>query len=115
MSIKTEALWEILVPASNHRTRVAFSYDHHRAWDKFVVERTGGLTVLRPTKGTWVSPSEKVHEDRMIPCRIVATSQQMVEIARFTADHYKQEAVMYYCISREVHFYHRPTEVSAAP
>ena len=44
-----EELWEILVPASNNKDK-EFSYEHHKAWDAFVKNITGGLTVMKTAK-----------------------------------------------------------------
>lgn len=91
-------LWEILVPTirsngSFIRTRF------HRVWDSKVREITGGLTILPPAKGHWVSPDGGIFEERMIPVRIMATMEQMKKIAVMTKSYYEQEAVMYYRIS----------------
>ena len=94
-------LFEILVPCQTNegkpiRTR------QHREWDQRVRRITGGLTVLPPAKGQWVSPSGELFCERMIPVRIAATSEQMEQIADMTASFYQQEAVMYYLVSANV-------------
>ncbi len=94
-------LWEILVPASNNRDK-EFSYEHHKEWDAFVKKITGGVTIMKTAKGEWVSPTGKVYVDRMIPCRIVCTEEQISEIIDFTLEHYDQEAVLAYRISTNV-------------
>jgi hypothetical protein len=63
---------------------------------------TGGVTIMKTAKGEWVSPTGKVYIDRMIPCRIVCSEEQMSEIIDFTLDHYNQEAVLAYRISTNV-------------
>jgi len=98
--MKTE-LWEILVPASNNKD-LKFTYEHHKEWDAFVKKATGGVTITKTAKGEWVSPTGKLYVDRMIPCRIMCTREQMLEIVDFTIDHYSQEAVMAYKISDDV-------------
>ena len=98
--MKTE-LWEILVPASNNKD-LNFSYEHHKAWDAFVKDITGGVTIMKTAKGEWVSPEGKLYIDRMIPCRIVCTEDQISEIIDFTIEHYSQEAVLAYRISTHV-------------
>lgn len=90
-------LYEILVPCNWNggkpvRTR------HHREWDKRVKRISGGLTILRPCKGSWVHEGA-VYDDRVIPVRIMCTDSEMKDIARITIEHYEQEAVMYYIIS----------------
>ena len=96
-----EELWEILVPASNNKDK-KFSYEHHKAWDAFVKQITGGVTIMKTAKGQWVSPHGQLYVDRMIPCRIVCNEEQMNKIINFTIDHYDQEAVLAYKISNNV-------------
>jgi hypothetical protein len=54
-------LWEILVPTERRKkgakgeTRY-YTTRYHRVWDSKVRAITGGLTILPPTKGQWVSP-----------------------------------------------------------
>ena len=100
-------LWEILVPASNNKDK-EFSYEHHKAWDAFVKNITGGLTVMKTAKGQWVSPITGVeYLDRIIPCRIACTEEQIKKIVLFTIKHYDQEAVMAYQISTKVIIKHK--------
>lgn len=93
--------FEILIPCQNNdgkpiRTR------QHREWDRRVRRITGGLTVLSPAKGQWVSPSGEIFAERMIPVRIAATYTQMETVADMTAKFYEQGAVMFYELSNEV-------------
>ena len=90
-------LWEILVPCQWSdgkpvRTR------YHKEWDRRVRDITGGLTVLKPGTGQWVNEGE-VYIERMIPVRIMATREQMLQICRITTRHYEQLAVMFYKVS----------------
>lgn len=100
-------LWEILVPCQWNigkpiRTR------HHREWDRQVNAIAGGVTIFKPTKGKWISPSGTLYQDRMIPVRIACTAKQMDEIVRRTLKHYHdQEAVMYYMVSEVVRIVYR--------
>lgn len=103
--MKTE-LWEILVPASNNKD-LKFSYEHHKAWDAFVKKATGGVTIMKTAKGEWVSPNGKLYVDRIIPCRIVCTKDQISDIIDFTIEHYSQEAVLAYRISTNVILRHK--------
>jgi len=103
--MKTE-LWEILVPASNNKD-LKFTYEHHKEWDEFVKNLTGGVTIKRTAKGEWVSPTGTIYVDRMIPCRIVCTEDQISDIIDFTIEHYKQEAVLAYRISTNVILRHK--------
>ena len=84
-------MWEILVPASINKDQV-FTYEHHKAWDEFVKQVTGGITVMKTAKGEWLSPVGKLHIDRMIPCRIICNEKQIIKIIDFTIEHYDQEA-----------------------
>jgi len=94
-------LWEILVPASNNKD-LKFTFEHHKAWDAFVKKITGGVTIMKTAKGEWVSPDGKLYIDKIIPCRIICTEEQINKIVDFTLDHYKQEAVLAYRISKRV-------------
>lgn len=102
---KTE-LWEILVPASNNKDK-EFTYEHHKAWDAFVKDLAGGVTIMKTAKGQWVSPEGELYKDRMIPCRIVCNKKQIIKIIDFTIQHYDQEAVLAFKISEEVILRHK--------
>lgn len=96
------SVWEILVPTvmpsgKPVRTR------QHREWDSRVRRVTGGLTVMPPAKGQWVSSDNELFAERMIPVRIACTRKQIDTIADMTAVFYKQKAVMFYRISDEVY------------
>ena len=99
-------LWEVLVPASNNN-QLRFTYAHHKKWDAYVKKLTGGVTIMKVAKGEWVSPNGTLYVDRMIPCRIVCTEEQISDIVDFTIDHYKQEAVLAYRISTNVILRHK--------
>ena len=98
--MKTE-LWEILVPASNNKDK-EFTYEHHKAWDEFVKNLTGGVTIMKTAKGQWINPKGELYKDRMIPCRIICTKEQIIKIIDFTIEHYDQEAVLAFKISDDV-------------
>jgi hypothetical protein len=95
-------LYEVLVPTMRAngkpiRTR------HHRAWDEQIQKITGGLTILRPTVGKWISPDGELFRDRMIPVRIACTSSQLDEVIKRTLTHYPDERAIFIClISEEV-------------
>lgn len=97
-------LWEILVPTVRPNTdgKKFFTTRYHRVWDEKVRAISGGLTILPPSRGQWVSPHGTLFTERMIPVRLMATRNQIEEIADFTAEYYEQEAVMFYKISDEV-------------
>lgn len=95
------SIWEILVPTrtrDNHPIRTR----QHREWDTRVRRITGGLTVMPPVHGQWVSSDDKLFRERMIPVRIACTKEQIDTIADMTAKFYQQRAVMYYRLSTEV-------------
>ncbi len=95
-----QEMWEILVPASNKEKE--FTYEHHKAWDEFVISKSGGITVMRTAKGEWISPNNVRFKDRMIPVRVYCTGEVIEEIVDFTIKHYDQEAVLAYRISDDV-------------
>ena len=82
----SKALWEILVPTqinkiTNGREKLwNVSTRYHKVWDKKVREISGGLTILRPAKGHWTSPSNEVFVERMIPVRIYCTKDEIMKI-----------------------------------
>jgi len=98
--MSSQSLYEVLVPASSPGKR--FSYEHHKKWDEFVREVSGGLTVLRGVKGEWVGPTGTLFVDRMIPVRVICTEEEIEEIINFTITHYDQEAVLAYKLSDTV-------------
>lgn len=98
----TKLLWEILVPTS-WNTKKPIRTRHHKEWDKRVRAIANGLTILHPAKGHWVCPEDNVlHEERMIPVRIWCTEDQINQIMDMTAEHYKQKAIMAYCVASNV-------------
>jgi hypothetical protein len=94
-------LWEILVPCQTNQGK-PIRTRQHKEWDRRVRRITGGLTVLSPAKGQWVSPSGKLFCERMIQVRIAATYTQMEQVSDLTAAFYEQEAVMFYKLSNSV-------------
>lgn len=93
--------YEILVPTQFNdgkpiRTR------YHRVWDKKVRDITGGLTIIPPIRGQWISSDGELFSERMIPVRIACTAEQIEQIADISAEYYKQKAILYYLISEEV-------------
>lgn len=95
-------LWQILVPTVRNDGR-PFRLRYHRVWDARVVAISGGMTVTPPVKGTWVSPTEQVFEERNIPVQIMCTEVQIMEIARMSKIYYEQEAIMVHLISKDVY------------
>ncbi len=99
-------VWEILVPTQLNcgkpiRTR------QHREWDNRVRRIAGGLTILSPAKGQWVSPDGILFKERMIPVRIVCTREEIEKIIDITMDFYDQLAVLAYKVSSEVILKHK--------
>ena len=96
------SVWEILVPTVMPDGR-PIRTRQHRVWDEKVRKITGGLTVMPPVRGQWVSSDDELFLERMIPVRIACTKEQITEIAIMTIKFYDQQAVMYYRISSEVY------------
>lgn len=104
--VTMKKLYEILVPASSN-SQARFTYAHHKKWDAFVMSVAKGVTIMKVGKGSWVSPDGSLYKDRVIPCRIACTREEIDIIIDFTLKHYDQLAVMAYCISEEVIIKHK--------
>lgn len=87
-----------------------YSKKYHRVWDEKVRAISGGLTILAPAKGQWVSPTGELYAERMIPARIIATREQIEQIIDMTMRYYDQLAVLCYKVSDEVILKHRNTK-----
>lgn len=94
-------LYEILVPTNRNDGR-PIRTRYHRIWDEEVIKISGGMTILNPAKGRWVSPTNEMFKERMIPVRIYCEENDIENIIDFTMEYYEQEAVMAYVISSEV-------------
>lgn len=94
----TGSLWEILVPTVKNDGR-PYRLRYHRVWDARVKDISGGLTVVTPVRGTWVSPAGEEFKERMIPVRIMCSEEDILDIAHMTKMYYDQEAVMVYRVS----------------
>lgn len=94
-------MWEVFVPTVRNDGR-PFRLRYHRIWDERVKVITGGLTITPPVKGVWVSREGDTYRERMIPVRILATREEMMEILSFTKVYYEQLAVLAYRVSAEV-------------
>ena len=107
-------MWEILVPTVRPNTggEKFFKTRYHRVWDDMVREISGGLTIMPPSKGQWVSPHGTLFQETMIPVRIVATREEIEKIMDLTMVHYSQEAVLCYKVSDEVIFKTNPRVVN---
>jgi len=96
-----QSLWEILVPTVRNDGR-PFKLRYHKVWDDKVKAIAGGLTVVAPVRGTWVSSDDETFQERMIPVRIMCSRDEIMKIATMTKGYYEQLAVMVYRISSEV-------------
>lgn len=94
-------LWEILVPTI-HNDGKPIKTRFHRVWDQKVREISGGLTILNPARGQWISPEGQLFHERMIPVRIACTKNQIIDIMDMTAKYYEQKAIFAAKISDEV-------------
>lgn len=101
-------LYEILVPTVRNNGR-PFHLRFHKLWDAKVIEIAGGLTILFPAKGNWVSKDHELFAERMIPVRIACTYEQILTIADFTASYYSQKAIFFYKVSDQVEIRHYDT------
>lgn len=100
-------LWEILVPTVKPGFKNKFfTTRYHKVWDKKIKAIAGGLTILKPGIGEWISPSGEHFNERMIPVRIYCSESEIDAIADITAEYYNQEAIMYYKISDHVRINH---------
>lgn len=99
--VEEQKLWEILVPTVRNDGR-PFRLRYHRVWDERVKAISGGLTIVAPVRGVWISPTEEEFKERMIPVRIMCTRSEIMEIAEMSKVYYEQEAIMVYKVSDEV-------------
>lgn len=100
--ISTEKLmWELLVPTRGN-DGTPFTRRHHRHFDNYIKDISGGLTLVSPVRGDWVDPSSNVeYTERMIPVRALCTRHEIVEIAKEAARWYDQIAVLATLVSVE--------------
>ena len=99
-------MWEILVPTISNEGK-PFKTRYHKVWDEKVQAISGGLTILTPTKGKWVSPCGNEFHERMIPVRIIATRDEIEKIIDITMNFYNQLAILAYKISNDVILKHK--------
>ena len=94
-------LYEILVPRCwNHGSEIPV--DYHHEWDSQVRAISSGLTILRPAKGQWVLDG-RLLEEEVIPCRVLASREEMDAIMDITLEHYPdQHCILAYRLSTEV-------------
>lgn len=104
-------LWSVLVPTemvnpTTGKTK-PIRTRYHRVWDTKIRAITGGLTILAPAKGQWVSPRGELFIERMIPVNIACTREQLESILDMSAAYYNQEAMFAYLVSETVIIKHR--------
>lgn len=102
----TKNLWEILVPTVRNNGK-PYRTKFHRIWDQKVKDIAGGLSILQPLRGYWLSPDNKLWIERMIPVRIMCSEDEIEKIVNMSLEYYEQEAIMYYLISRNVIIKHK--------
>ena len=97
-------LWEILVPTEfREEPGRYYKRKYHKIFDAYVLKICGGITIYPVTKGEWSSEDEDaVYSERMIPCRIFATEEEIRYICDFAAKHYNQLAIFAYVVSNKV-------------
>lgn len=104
--MSNKSLYEILVPTQSNDGK-PFRTRFHRVWDEKVRGISGGLTVLKPAKGQWVSNDGTLYAERMIPVRIICTKDEIEEIIKFSMKYYEQLAILAYEISNNVILRHQ--------
>lgn len=96
-----KSMWEILVPTVRNCGK-PFRLRYHRVWDAKIREISGGLTIMSPVKGQWISSDNILFNERMIPVRIVCHDDDIDNIIDITMKHYDQLAILTYKISGDV-------------
>lgn len=97
-----KCMWEILVPTMRNDGK-PYRLRFHRVWDAKIRAVSGGLSIMSPIKGQWVSPDGTLFAERMIPVRIVCDDEMIDKIIKITMKHYDdQEAILAYKVATEV-------------
>lgn len=104
-------MWEVLVPTQGN-DGTPFSTKHHEQWDAYVKALAGGMTLVKPVRGSWVEGGVD-YTERMIPVRIMCTEAQIVEICKETARHYDQLAVLAALVSERTVMVTNPNATGA--
>ena len=104
-------LWNIYVPTHDNEGK-KFEDEYHKKWDAFVQKITKGLTIQKISKGIWINPTDRKYEENVIPVKIACTKNQIEIIADYTAEHYGQEAIMYYIVSKDVFIINYDTKLN---
>lgn len=109
-----QKLWAVLVPCEMKDQQTGklrpIRVRQHRVWDAKVRSITGGLTIMQPARGQWVSPTGELFAERMIPVHIACTREQLDEVLDYSLQFYNQEAMFAYLISEVAIIKHRKAE-----
>ena len=98
-----KSLYQIMVPTIYGDTELPIRTRHHKQWDIFIRNLTGGLTINGVSKGQWIDPKTgTLWCERIIPVQIMCSPEDITKIIDFTLKHYRQKAVMYCVLSNEV-------------
>lgn len=116
-----KVLYEILVPTMYGDTQRPIRTAHHKEWDKQIISITGGMTILSSARGKWthegveypekvipvrVMVEEKLKEQKDFEGKDIFDKSQITKIIKFTLSHYRQKAVMFYVVSKDVQVWH---------
>jgi len=104
--METKSLWEILVPTVSNEGK-PYRTRYHKVWDSKVKEISGGLTILTPAKGQWISKEGELFTERMIPVRILCTEDEINIIIDMTMKYYDQLAILAYEVSNKYILKHK--------
>lgn len=88
----------ILVPVADNDGQT-FAAPHHRAFERFLVERFGGFTRLHGfSEGAWVDKDGREYRDSNILYMVLVGNlvgnEGLREAASFAKTHYRQEAIL---------------------
>jgi len=87
---------QLLIPLSDNDSK-RFSPEHHNEFERFVVERIGGLTLLPgEAAGVWTDAGITYRDTMLIYLIAVDSITQghlIAEIAEFAKRHYRQKAL----------------------
>jgi hypothetical protein len=87
---------QILIPVAGN-DGVSFGDDHHKAFEDFVLDLCGGLTLNPATAtGSWIG-DEKRYDDTLrvysVAIESIADGDKIARIVRIAKVHYAQEAI----------------------
>src|ERR1044072_2571059 len=105
--VPRKKMFTLLVPTERRSDGKPIRTRFHRVWDEKVRAISGGLTILPPVKGQWLSPTHELFKERMIPVSFIATEDEKDQIVAMTAEYYDQLAIHCWEISSNVTMYER--------